>query len=109
MLENPISRGDPNQKLEYINVLFNRWRRLLTDKPWSDLVRLVAEEMAKLESTNMPVIVRSSKGRTPNHSAGKTNNTMTSVTNTTSGLTVAASPASTVGGTDIKDSASVNM
>ncbi|TGZ64591.1 hypothetical protein CRM22_006282 [Opisthorchis felineus] len=59
------SKGEPLQKLDFVTSMLNKWRRLAADKPWADVQRLVADEMTRLESGQLPISVRAS--RAPRH------------------------------------------
>ncbi|CAH8858754.1 unnamed protein product [Trichobilharzia szidati] len=58
------TKSDASQKIDYLNSLFNKWRRLLNDKTWSDFQRLVNDEMVRIETGQTPVVVRSRMPRT---------------------------------------------
>ncbi|OON22391.1 hypothetical protein X801_01708, partial [Opisthorchis viverrini] len=59
------SKGEPLQKLDFVTSMLNKWRRLAADKPWAEVQRLVADEMIRLESGQLPISVRAS--RAPRH------------------------------------------
>uniref|UniRef100_A0A0X3NU64 Translin-associated factor X-interacting protein 1 n=2 Tax=Schistocephalus solidus TaxID=70667 RepID=A0A0X3NU64_SCHSO len=61
------SKGDPNQKLEYIGILLSRWRKLINDKPVEELTDMATEELARYESGALPPLVRPNKPKKSAH------------------------------------------
>ncbi|CAH8568193.1 unnamed protein product [Heterobilharzia americana] len=69
------SKSDPSRKIDYLNSLFNKWRRLLNDKLWPDFQRLVNDEMVRIEKRQTPVALRSRMPKTRSVGAAATTTT----------------------------------
>ncbi|VDP90125.1 unnamed protein product [Echinostoma caproni] len=48
-----------------MSAILSKWRRITADKPWGEVQRLVADEILRLESGQIPPTVRTS--RAPRH------------------------------------------
>ncbi|TPP65236.1 Translin-associated factor X-interacting protein 1 [Fasciola gigantica] len=59
------TKGEPAQKVDVLSAILNKWRRITADKPWAEVQRMVADEILRLESGQLPSTVRTS--RAPRH------------------------------------------
>ncbi|KAA0190853.1 Translin-associated factor X-interacting protein 1, partial [Fasciolopsis buskii] len=59
------TKGEASQKVDVLSAILSKWRRVVADKPWAEVQRMVADEILRLESGQLSSTVRTS--RAPRH------------------------------------------